>query len=169
MAVDNNLSPSLTSGRRIKMELLNINHIDELSHPVIQPIIKRIREKGLENLCQLNSDAFEDKKLNIVEFETVPATEKEWESHKKFIDVFIPIEGSEIVYHNFMSNLVEGEYDAEKDLIVSEGPHASKITIHPGDILILYPEDAHKPGIQVDVPQKMVKAVVKVPVDSEEI
>ena len=55
MAVDINLSSSLTSGRRIKMELLNINHIDELSHPVIHPIIKRIREKGLENLCQLNN------------------------------------------------------------------------------------------------------------------
>ena len=87
------------------------------------------------------------------------------EAHRKYIDVFVMIDGEETVYVKPTDKLstVTKEYseDIEALLALTDGD-ASAIRLVPGDFLILYPEDAHAPGCYFGGPSDVKKAIGKV-------
>ena len=59
----------------------------------------------------------------------------------------------------------KGTYDPEKDMGYWEEPgDGSMVILHPGEYVILAPEDAHKPHCAVGEPCGMRKIVIKVEV-----
>ena len=97
---------------------------------------------------------------------TKDRTEGKWESHIKFIDVQYIFSGEE----NFevceigRLELSENLTPAKDMLLYKQTSESSVIRLKAGEGAILFPVDGHLPGIRVDKPSLVRKAVVKVPV-----
>lgn len=97
---------------------------------------------------------------------TKAAEDAAFEAHRKYIDVFILVEGHETVLWNRLENMRETTaYDPEKDKISLRGQGAA-LEMCPGMFCALYPSDAHLPcrHIAGQRPSSYVKYVVKLEV-----
>lgn len=87
-----------------------------------------------------------------------------WEAHRKYIDIQYMVAGEERIHYSNIRRLIPGIYDRDHDFqgFSGEGPY---IDLMEGFFMILFPEDAHKPGIMTsERPSPVQKLVVKVAV-----
>ena len=83
------------------------------------------------------------------------------ESHRKMIDIQIPITCEETYGYSPLEELPEATYDAEKDMTIYEGVKPKEyVTLAPGMMVIFFPQDGHAPCI-IDEPE-IKKAIFKV-------
>lgn len=90
-----------------------------------------------------------------------------FESHRKYIDVQVVLEGEELMEVADASRMtVRQPYHAERDLIVYEdSSEASLLRLSAGQGAIFFPADVHMPSLRIrSEPVLVRKAVVKVPV-----
>ena len=97
----------------------------------------------------------------------IPLESIEVEGHRKFIDIYLMLEGSEQV--GWISTDHLGDlpvYDSEGDVWKKsvEKTKLSFVTLREGDAAILFPEDAHAAQFMTDVPDQTRKVVMKVAV-----
>lgn len=92
---------------------------------------------------------YNDIKMNIGKYFTKSENEKFWESHKKYLDVQIMINGTEKVAINDIRDMKVKSFDEEKDLTILEGNKAFDIVMKTGDVLVFFPNDVHKPELNV--------------------
>ena len=88
-------------------------------------------------------------KMNLGKYFTKSENEKFWESHKKYLDVQIMINGTEKVAINDIRDMEVKSFDEEKDLTILEGDKAFDIVMKTGDVLVFFPNDVHKPELNV--------------------
>lgn len=109
-----------------------------------------------------------DAYANAEEYTTVGTTEKDFEAHRKFIDVQIIVEGQEIIE---VVPVDSPEFEVTvpyvHDIVFMNGPvkQVRKEELHAGEFCVLYPQDAHKPCTHLDGPHKVKKIVIKLPVE----
>jgi len=133
-----------------------------------------INEKLLEAFVYLNTIDFKavqpgkyeimnDEIFAIVSaYETKNKEEDLWEAHKKYIDIQYIVKGIErIGYCNLDRFKVTQEYDHNLDVVLGQA-EGDLIVLHEGDFMILFPQDAHKPGNSDNRKSKVKKVVVKV-------
>lgn len=82
------------------------------------------------------------------------------ETHKKMIDIQIPLSTSETYGYTPLKDLPESEYNAEKDITKYSGAADTYVTCKPGEFAIFFPQDGHAPCIS-DMPE-IKKAIFKV-------
>lgn len=100
----------------------------------------------------------------VQDYTTAPREEKRWEAHRGYIDVQFVASGAEVIgYANIKALRVIEDYDAVKDVAWFEGD-GSFVATGVGTFVILYPEDAHMPGVAVGTPEPVRKVIVKIPV-----
>ncbi|AYM01701.1 YhcH/YjgK/YiaL family protein [Levilactobacillus yiduensis] len=101
--------------------------------------------------------------VNVLSYDTESETNRSWESHDKYIDVHVLASGTEGLALNDTANMKREEYNIKKDKATLTGDKNVSLTLRPGQILICYPEDGHKTGIQVtEQPSHLKKCVFKV-------
>lgn len=84
------------------------------------------------------------------------------ETHNNFIDIQIPLTGTELMGYMPRTDLAEAEYNAEKDVTFYLGHATDYLTVKPGMFAIFFPEDAHAPGVtEVELKKVIVKVRVK--------
>ena len=84
------------------------------------------------------------------------------ETHNNFIDIQIPLTGTELMGYMPRTDLAEAEYNAEKDVTFYPGYATDYLTVKPGMFAIFFPEDAHAPGVtEVELKKVIVKVRVK--------
>ena len=88
-------------------------------------------------------------KMNVGKYFTKREEDKFWESHKKYLDVQIMIDGSERVAFNNIRNMKEKSFNSERDLVILEGNKLFDIVIENGDVLVFFPNDVHKPELDI--------------------
>lgn len=89
------------------------------------------------------------------------------ESHKKFVDFQLIVNGSEQMEYVDIDKLKKKEmYNPDKDLIIYDDyEHTSKFLLQKSDIAIFFPDDAHI-GQSMYIKESLInKVVVKVPVE----
>ena len=86
-----------------------------------------------------------------------------WEAHRRYIDLQYITSGVERIGYAHLSRLAQGEYNPEKDFHALTG-EGDFITLSSGDFLLLFPDDAHMPGMAVGNPVPVKKVVVKIAV-----
>lgn len=88
----------------------------------------------------------------------------QYESHKKYIDIQILVDGTERIDIADISRLtVKNDYDEKKDVTFWENPkRAMHVVMHQGDYVILYPENAHKAMISAKDENEVLKIVGKI-------
>lgn len=100
--------------------------------------------------------------INRFNYRTMPEEEAAWEGHKYYADIHVVLEGEERIGVTDASSLTAGSYDEAGDFIPYEGPVDSWVTMRPGDILVVFPEDVHKVKVQLNGASDVKKAVFKV-------
>ena len=94
--------------------------------------------------------------------ETTDEEHRVWESHRAYYDVYFLFEGKERISYNFLSNMEEGDYDAEGDWQQMSGQALFDLIFTPGSLLLLDPNDAHKTGLIAEEAGPIRKVVFKV-------
>jgi YhcH/YjgK/YiaL family protein len=84
-----------------------------------------------------------------------------WEAHRRYIDLQYITAGTERIGYAHLSRLAQGDYNPEKDFLALTGI-GDYVTLSAGDFMLLFPEDAHMPGMAVDAPVHVKKVVVKI-------
>jgi biofilm protein TabA len=87
-----------------------------------------------------------------------------FEAHRKYIDVQILLSGRERIEVARQENLtLLHEYDENIDAMFYAPPAVStSILLEPGQFVVLFPHDAHRPGLFVDAPVDVQKLVIKI-------
>lgn len=106
----------------------------------------------------------------ILEYDTKPAQEAICESHRKYVDLQATLRGFEDIEWYYAPDLqVETPYDEVKDAVfyTKEDQPLLRLTNASGFFTLLYPLDAHSPGITAKQSQgpQVKKVVVKIHVD----
>ena len=102
---------------------------------------------------------------NIQEYTTIKPEEGSFETHEKFFDIQYVVSGKEQFGVCKRDGLVVKSRDEANDLIFYEEPeHSGSVFLEEGDLIVVAPEDAHKPRCQAGGPCEVKKVVVKVAV-----
>ena len=102
---------------------------------------------------------------NVQEYDTVAASEKQLEAHRGYYDVQFVVSGQELLQYAQLGGLPECQpFDEENDFGLYETPEqCTNVVLRAGDLAVLAPEDAHKPGCTLGCePCHVRKIVVKV-------
>jgi biofilm protein TabA len=97
----------------------------------------------------------------VSEYDTQRAEAVPWEAHRRYIDVQYVHSGIERIGFAPLSTLKVGAYDDERDLVRATG-EGGYITLPAGSFAILWPDEAHRPGIALDESVRVKKIVLKV-------
>ena len=122
--------------------------------------------KNLNKDCEPGSYEGDGFRVNIMTIEasdkSADGTKKLIEAHKNYVDIQYCISGSEgIGYAHTESLSPLTEYDKERDIVLLCGD-TTKLILNEGDFCILFPEDAHAPGMIGTSGTPLKKAVVKI-------
>lgn len=101
---------------------------------------------------------------SVQEYVTKIEEDKKYESHEKYIDIQVIIEGQEIMGYAKVDELVVCE-DRRPDsdvIFYNSTLKGSNIKFYPGDYAIFFTEDGHRPGCALGECSKVKKVVVKV-------
>lgn len=99
----------------------------------------------------------------VMEYETVPELDVYYEAHEKYFDIQYLVSGKEKFGMIKNEGLKIREEIADNDLIFYEHPEEDwYVVLGPGDLVIVAPEDAHKPKCSIDEAVAVKKVVVKV-------
>ena len=124
-------------------------------------IVKFIEENDLASLEE--GKHFIHEKALFVNIQTAKGKTKEeatFETHRRMLDIQIPLDAPETYGYLPLKDMPEQEYNAEKDVTKYPGVEAqSYVTCYPGMFAIFFPQDGHQPCIS-DAPQ-IKKAIFK--------
>lgn len=97
----------------------------------------------------------------VQEYRTKVATEGKWEAHRKYIDLQYLVSGRERFGCAPAGRLLPGAYDEARDFEQPQG-EGSFIELHAGEFMLLWPGEAHMPGMALGEPAPVRKVVVKI-------
>ncbi len=131
--------------------------VDTLDHlekyvavnPLFADVVKFIKENDLSKL-EAGKHYIKDKDL-FVNITTATGKTKEaatFETHKKMLDIQIPLDAPETYGYIPLCDMPEAEYNAEKDVTKYPGLKAETyVNCKPGEFAIFFPQDGHQPCI----------------------
>lgn len=96
-------------------------------------------------------DISEDIYVNHEEVAMMPREKKMLEAHRRYIDIHIPLSGIEAIgwaHIKDVKNIIQ-PYDDKQDIEFYGDNSQCIIPIKPGQVAILFPEDAHAPCIGI--------------------
>ncbi len=102
--------------------------------------------------------------VNVQAFTTRPLAEGRWEAHRRYIDLHYVFAGCERIGYAPAGSLTPGAYDAGSDFLPLTGAAGALVPVPSGSFMLLWPDEAHMPGLAVDDPAPLRKVVVKIAV-----
>jgi len=134
----------------------------EILNPLFKDVVEFLNSNDLEMLEE-GKHLIKGDNL-FVNITTAKGKSKEnavMETHKKMIDIQIPLSVAETYGYTPLCHLPEAEYNDTKDITKLPGVKAeSYVTCLPGMFAIFFPQDGHAPCISADAEIK--KAIFKV-------
>ncbi len=90
--------------------------------------------------------------------------EVRYEAHDKYIDVQCIVSGKEAIYLADRKNMTVSEpYDSKNDVVFfSDVDGVEPQILSDMEFLVIYPEEAHKPGVAPEEPAEVHKIVFKI-------
>ena len=142
----------------------NVNARDYLGiHPNLDLALERINEEFLSQLGEERVDVIPGEVwCTKFTYETVTDDESFFEAHEKFLDIHLMLQGDERVEVAPPAALEQFDAQPENDFYAYRGEGHYKMTLTPGDFLVVFPADAHKIKMQADGPCTVSKAVFKI-------
>ena len=123
---------------------------------------KWLAETDLDNTAAGSYPICEGVTANVQEYTTFPAAEGSFETHDLFFDIQYIISGKEQFGVCKRDGLILKQDNPDNDVKFYEEPEMSgTVLLLPGDLIVVAPEDAHKPRCAAGAPQFVRKVVVK--------
>lgn len=139
--------------------------------------IKELCESAYDFLLELENKPFETGRYELKDgayvilqtYTSKLRSAANYEAHKKYIDIQVVLKGQELISIESLEAMynypVIREYTEEKDAeLYAPNCEGIDYLLNDGDFLIITPEQAHAPGINVGGPSEVHKAVFKIPV-----
>ena len=95
------------------------------------------------------------------DYTSKPEREGRWERHERYIDLQYVVSGVERIGYAPVRSLDSGPYDADRDIAFLAGT-GSFVTMPAGHLMLLWPGDAHMPGIAEGEATLVRKVVIKI-------
>lgn len=130
-------------------------------NPLLKEVVSFLAEHDLNELedgkhAIQGNDLF----VNITTAHGKTIDEAAFETHKKMLDIQIPLDNEETYGYLPLENLPNADYNEEKDITKYSGAVASTyVTCQPGEFVIFAPQDGHQPCIGTG---EIHKAIFKV-------
>jgi YhcH/YjgK/YiaL family protein len=87
------------------------------------------------------------------------------ESHRIYTDIQYLVSGKELIgFETLKTQTVSSEYNPEKDIAFYKG-EGTPLLIESGMFAVFFPQDVHRPCMQINQPEKVKKVVVKVKIE----
>ena len=138
----------------IKKHIAVTSELDRYLHSLKNKTIEKAKEIAINGRSVFASE-------NLIE--TKMRDKMPYESHRKYIDVHIVLNGKELIELAHISALEPSTpYNEEKDYLLYKNTPGDQIHLKPGICAIFFPQDAHMPGIGKGTIQKIV---LKIKVD----
>ena len=105
--------------------------------------------------------------INAAEYDTNPVERSGMEHHRRYIDVMWMVSGEEIIGTCPVAQLQEftKPYSSDIDAALAKlVPVYTEVKIGAGDVVILFPEDAHAPSMDLHGTAHVQKYIAKVEV-----
>lgn len=120
-----------------------------------------LSEKSLNALPEGRTDIAPGVYVNIFQVQRKPAADCGWERHEQYIDIQLSLSGEEAVGVAPIQEISQWTaYQPDKDIALSPAPGmGDAIRLIPERFLILFPQDAHKPGAGSGAGKKAVLKV----------
>ncbi|MCF0208153.1 MAG: YhcH/YjgK/YiaL family protein [Bacteroidaceae bacterium] len=143
-----------------------IDTIDKLAYyasvnPLFADVVEYLKNNDL-NTVETGKHEIKGKDLfvNIQVAKGKTKEEAKLETHRKMIDIQIPLSGEETYGYTPLCDLPDLEYNEEKDIIKYEGLAQTYVTCNPGQMAIFFPQDGHAPCVS-SAPE-IKKAIFKI-------
>jgi len=129
----------------------------------IEKALMFLQDTELENLQPGRIDIDGDNIFALVQkYDTKDITEGKWEAHRKYLDIQYMVHGSESFgFVNIDYLEPTEEYNDEKDIEFLKG-EGDFLQLNDEEFAIVFPSDAHMPGIAVEEKNEVFKIVIKV-------
>ncbi|MEQ1868708.1 MAG: YhcH/YjgK/YiaL family protein [Vicinamibacterales bacterium] len=98
---------------------------------------------------------------SVADYETRAEHETRWEAHRRHIDVQVVIAGEELIGITPLQAVDADPYDADRDVLFGSGP-GEFLRLTPGRFIVLFPHDAHRPGVRASESSSVRKLVIKI-------
>ena len=144
----------------------SLNHIEAYKgiHPGVYKGLCLLRDTDFSKLEDQRYEVDGDDLFFFVQsYESNPSNDTP-EAHRKYIDIQCVLSGGEIMGVAPLEEMTEEvEARPDNDIWFYHGA-TDTVTLLPGRFAVLFPGDAHAPGVAVDAPAPVRKVVVKVKV-----
>lgn len=129
----------------------------EALNPLFCKVVEFLRTNPLDT-CPLGKIAIcgDDLYVNIVEAQPKTLAEALVETHRKMVDIQIPISGVEKHGYVSLADLEEAEYQEQDDITFYKRPAKTYFDLCPGQFVIYFPQDGHAPAITSCVLRKAI-------------
>lgn len=149
----------------IKDHINNAHQYDDL-HPNFRSVLEILQSLNLDALqpghIELDGNYVY---ININETKSKNKEEAKLESHRRYIDIQMPLSGKETFGVKSTTNCTNpiGEFDTERDILFYKDTPTEYITLNKGEFIIFFPDDAHAPCINTI--DNHLKLIVKISVE----
>ena len=130
-------------------------------HPRLDRALALLTEEKLSSFGT-EKTAIEGESLFVTRFDLVSSAEEDrpFESHRKYLDLFVCIAGRERVDLAEPEELEE--FTHRDDYWGYHGRAGQSVVLTPGHFLVLFPSDGHRPGGAVEQPENFSRLVFKI-------
>lgn len=145
------------------LDSLNNTAMYEGLHPLFKQAFEYLKSTDFLKTEAGKTILIEDKLIvNIANILGKPKNEAAIETHKKYIDIQLPIIGVEKIGWKAGGELNEISipYNEEKDITFYIDRPTAYTKIYPGQFAIYFPEDGHAPGIGEGAIKKVIVKVL---------
>ena len=145
--------------------------LDKIENAALYAALSENLKKGfdfLKNTDLINAETgkYEIDGTNVYaivsEYESKAHQDCRPEAHRTYADIQYIVSGREAIGFVTLNNqTVTSEYNPDKDIIFFSG-ETTQLPVEAGMFAVFFPQDVHRPCMQIDGPEKVKKVVVKV-------
>lgn len=130
------------------------------TNPLFAKAVEFLKSNNLEELPLGRTVlAGDDLFVNVVETPAKSKEEAKLETHKRMIDIQIPLTAVETMGYAPLCDLPETTYNETDDISFYPTEPQQYLTVKPGMFVVFFPQDGHAPAIS---PTPFRKIIVKV-------
>ena len=130
-------------------------------HPRLDRVLELLNSDDLARL-PAQKQLLEGEALTVARFDVESVTDESrlFEHHRRFLDVFTLTRGRERV--DIAPSEAMELREQRDDYWGGSCPARQSLILSPGSFLVLFPGDAHRPGMAVEGPEPLSRVVFKV-------
>jgi len=100
----------------------------------------------------------------VQSYPTTTAIEKQFEAHRRYLDIHTLLVGTEIIPYAPIARLAPAtDYDSTKDFqLYLDAAASTPLRLETGDFALFLPQDGHKPGCHEHETRSVRKIVIKI-------